>query len=138
MALQDYDDDPSVADENLLYRRVPEKPNLNIVWDSNLGHWRPSSVSFKNDRDGSPMSICLQDTLVAEGREPVSVLADHPNFALAAISAANARECEQAVVRDPLPSEPAHGLVAGNKPKRIMSKLAKSSVWIIPPKLDPP
>jgi hypothetical protein len=138
MDLQNFDDDPTVADETLLYRRVPEKPDLNIVWDSNLGHWRPSSASFKNDRDGSPMSVCLQDTLEEAGREPVSVLEGHPDFALAAISAGNAREYGQKVVRDPLPTEPAHGLVAGEKKKRIMSNLAKSSVWVIPPKLNPP
>lgn len=133
----DYKDDTSVTNETLLLRRIPSKPNLNVVWDGNLGCWRPSSASFENDVDGSPMSIQLSDTLTQLGLPLEQALAGHEEgFSLAAFTAAVARESGQVIVRDPTPEEPAHGLVAGKKTKSISRKLAKQFRWIVPPDLQ--
>jgi len=132
-------DDKSIADGTLLLRRVPTKPNLNVVWDANLGCWRPSSASFENDKDGSPMSVQLSDTL-DELRLPMeTALKGHEKgFSLAAITAGVARKYDQGIVRDPTEDEPAHGLVIGEKTKHISRKLAKSFRWIVPPDLTAP
>jgi hypothetical protein len=132
-------DDQSIADDALLLRRVPSKPNLNVVWDANLGCWRPSSASFENDKDGSPMSVQLSDTLAELGLPMETALKGHEEgFSLAAITARTARKYDQSIIRDPTEDEPAHGLVVGEKPKRISRKLAKSFRWIVPPPLKAP
>ena len=82
------------------------------------------------------MSIVLGDELEAVGRAPATVLEGHEGFALAAITAGIARDNRQAVVRDPLPQEPAHGLVVGQKTKRARSNMAKAAKWVI--WTDPP
>lgn len=123
-------DDPTIADSAALWRRIPP---WHFVWDENMGGLRPSSAPFENHPNGSPMSIVLGDDAAASGRSPHDVLADHAGFALAAFTAGLARECHQGVMRDPLPAEPAHALVFGDKPKRVSRRLAKSAVWIVPP-----
>lgn len=42
----------------------------------------------------------------------------------------------QKVVRDPLPEEPAHGLVIGNKTRSCRRNFAKETNWIIEPILQ--
>ena len=138
MSVSDFEDDESIRDECELLRRIPLKKNLYIVWDGNEGRWRPTSASFENHPEGSPMSIVLGDKLVAARRDPAEVLQGHESFALAAITAKAARMNHQRVARDPLPEEPAHGLVVGAKNKRTSRRLAKAAKWIIaPPNLTP-
>jgi hypothetical protein len=79
------------------------------------------------------MSVVLGEVLAQTGRSPDSVLAGHEGFALASVTAGLARECSQGIAREPLPDEPAHAVVFGDKPKRIQRKLAQDSRWVIPP-----
>ena len=132
MGHTDLEDDLTIRDECELLRRIPVKPGINIIWDANQGRWRPSSASFRDHPDGSPMSIVLGDGLKEASRDPAEVLIGHSNFALAAITAGTARESQQHVVRDPLPEEPAHGLVVGKK-KKESSQMAKAAQWVIAP-----
>ena len=81
------------------------------------------------------MSIVLGDELKNAGREPAEVLADHEGFALAAITAKTARENNQSVARDPLPEEPAHGLVIGKK-NAASRRMAREAEWVISPPND--
>lgn len=133
----DLDDDPTIRDECELLRRVPINPDVFIVWDDNQGRWRPSSASFKDHPNGTPMSIVLRDELVNAGRDPAEVLINHDNFALAAITAGTAREHQQRVAREPILDEPAHGIVIGEK-KKASKKMAKAAQWVIAPELTPP
>jgi hypothetical protein len=126
-----YADDPTIPDPSELWRRIPPKQ---IVPDENLGGLRPSSAAFDNHRNGSPMSVHLADVLAELGRGPNTVLVGHDDFALAAITAGLARECGQGVARDPLPEEPAHGLVFGKKTKAVRKILALGYRWVIPPR----
>lgn len=71
--------------------------------------------------------------LGAESSGPEDVLAGHAGFALASFKAGLARKCGQGVARDPLPEEPAHALVFGVKSKALRRRLARESVWVIPP-----
>ncbi|MCY4041026.1 MAG: hypothetical protein OXF72_07195 [Gammaproteobacteria bacterium] len=131
------EDDPSIRDECELLRRVPLKRDVNIVWDDNQRRWRPSSASFQDHPNGSPMSVVLGDALVEAGRSALEVLAGHDGFGLAAIHAGTVRDHQLGVVKDPLPSEPAHGLVTGDKKRRKVSRqLAKLSRWVVPPDIN--
>ncbi len=126
-------DDLTIDNETLLLRRIPTNP-VCIVRDDNLGCWRPSSASFENHPDGSPMSVVLSDTLDELDRPYTSALGDHgEDFSLASFKAGLARECNQGVMRKPTEEEPAHGEVFGNKSKSVRKKLAKNASWIVPP-----
>jgi len=119
-------DDATIPDEADLWRRIPP---WHFVLDQNSGQIRPSSAAFDNDPNGSPMSVVLG----AESSGPEAVLAGHSGFALASFTAGLARECHQGIARDPLPEEPAHALVFGPKTKAVRRRLARESVWVIPP-----
>lgn len=137
MSDADYEDDKSIRDECELLRRVQVRPDISIVLDENLGRWRPSSAAFRDHRNGSPMSVVLRDDLENENRSLEEILHGHEGFALASITAGFARQCNQKIVRDPLPDEPAHAHVIGNK-KKVSRKMAKEAVWIFEPNVPAP
>lgn len=121
-----YVDDPSIADDTLLLRRILTRPDLSVVWDDNLGRWRPSSAAFDDHPNGTPMSVVLSDTLESLGRPLESALDGHEEtHSLAAITANDARHHAQGVAREPTVEEPAHGVVFGKKSKKARSSLAK-------------
>lgn len=130
-----YKDDASIQDETRLFRRIIVEPNLWIVWDANLGRWRPTSAAFDDHRNGSPMSVVVEDTLLASGRTTRDALGEHSNMALAAITAGVARVHGLGVAREPTKEEPAHGVVFGRKTKKVRSALAKAAAWAVPPAL---
>lgn len=135
MAEAQYNDDPSIESDSRLFRRVPPAW---IVWDNNLQRWRPTKAAFSDSPDGHPMSVALECELVAHGSPPSSVLVGHDGFGLASITAQLARDLGQAIVRDPQPGDPAHGLVFGNKTDSIRKKMAKAAAWEVSPNLPPP
>ena len=126
MATTAYNDDPTIPDGAVLWRRVPP---WHFFYDENLGRVRPSSAAFDDDTDGEPLSIVL----AAESDGPERVLAGHAGYALAAFTAGLARECNQGIARDPLPDEPAHALVFGRKTRSVRNRLAQSATWVVPP-----
>lgn len=125
-----YQDAPTIPDAADLWRRIPPH---HLVRDDNVGGCRISSAAFDDDDDGEPMSVVL----AAEARGPAFVLEGHVGYGLAAITAGLARECSQAVARDPLsfpdrpstPEERAHCVVVGHKPRSIMKKLRNGANW---------
>jgi len=130
MAEPTLQDDQTITDSADLWRRIPP---WHFVFDENSGEVRPSSAAFDNDPDGSPMSVLLADLMVELKKAPLDALSGHESFALAAITAGLARANGQAVVRDPLPDEPTHALVAGLKTKSVRRKLARGAQWVIAP-----
>jgi len=132
---RNYDDDPTIEDSEEVWRRIPE---WHCVPDENRGGLRPSSAAFKNDPDESPMSVFLETVMKESGRPPEEALQGHENFALCSLSVGILRELKQSVVRDPLPEEPAHGLVAGDKPRSVSRKMQNASRWLIPPPQNQP
>lgn len=123
-------DDFTITDDDLLLRRVP--PSWTVL-DENAGGRRPSSAAFQDDADGDPMSIYIRSIILGAGGRPERVLAGHPNFGLAGITAGQARGEDQKVHRDPLPDEPAHGNVCGRKPQGVRRRLAKCAIWVVRP-----
>jgi hypothetical protein len=125
-------DDASIQNAEHLLRRIPK---YHIIPDARCGS-RISSAAFDDHPSGSPMSVCLESVVWSSGREPRDVLAGHGGFSLAAITAGLARECGQAVLRDPLPDEPAHALVAGKKTRSVRRKMATGAEWVVPPEVS--
>ena len=134
MADQSYADDPTIADDAALWRRIhPEW----AVPDENRGGLRVSSAAFANSRDGSPTSILIAETVASSGRGPEDVLQAFDRYGLASLRAGQARGCGQRVARDPLPDEAAHGLIVGDKTRWAKRCLAAAAVWVISPPRSP-
>lgn len=125
-------DDESIDARDPLWRRIHPSQ---VVPDSNRGGYRPSSASFADHPNGTPMSVILGKDVVAAGRTADNVLASHAGFSLAAITAGDARDLEQIVYRKPELHEPAHAEVKGPKPKRVQRSLAQRATWVL---LRPP
>jgi len=123
-------DDPAIANDSELWRRI--HPNW-VVADRNRAVVRVSSAAFDNSPDGSPTSVLLAETMRETGKTADEVIAEFDGYALASITAGQARECEQGVARSPLLDEPAHACVFGDKTKPLKRCLARATRWVIAP-----
>lgn len=131
MADGEFSDDPTIADEAVLWRRVHYE---NYVDDQNLGRRRPTSHAFGDSRDGSPMSVFL----AAAFEDSQVALAGHDRWGLVSITAGLARECGQRIVPDRAPNAPSsHVYVVGPKPNRVRQRLAKGDIDVVLP-MPPP
>ncbi|MBM4018911.1 MAG: hypothetical protein FJ288_11380 [Planctomycetes bacterium] len=128
--MNQYEDDPTIADHAELWRRIPPQW---FVLDRNLGSMRPTSQAFQDHPNGTPMSVLLADVVRESGRGTTAALVGHKGFALAAITAGLCRQCSQKVARDPKPDEPAHGVVVGKKSDAVRRRLAREAQWVVPP-----
>ena len=113
------EDDLSITDETLLYRLVPR---VQIVSDSNLGRYRPSTNAFKKTTKTNRMSVVLGDSLHEQERDPLELVSELRTAG--SLSAEFARSCEQVLARRPTEDEPAHGDVIGPDRKPLLKKLA--------------
>ena len=119
-------DDPSIQASERLFRRIP--PTW-VDWDEH-GNALISSAAFKDEE----LSINLESVMTRDGRAPEDAIRSHPRYGLAAITAAHARSLNQAVAADPLPDEPAHGVVYGQKKRGgIGGKLRDGAEWVVQP-----
>lgn len=133
MPERSYVDDPTITKDAALWRRVSPQQ---VILDKNIGRLRPSSAAFSNSTDGTPMSILFGEIVKATGRKPETILAEYPTFSLTSITAALARQHNQAVLKDTFgdePSEPAHGYVAGKKTKGVKKAFSLNATWVIAP-----
>jgi hypothetical protein len=116
-------DDETIQSDEKLLRRIHPK---HVVPDRD-GGFRPSSAAF-NDRE---LSVDIESTLTALNRSHQSCIDGYDGFGLAWFSAGTARANQQAVSRDPLPDNPAHGIVYGDKPTRVKKQLVEGATWIV-------
>ena len=132
----EYVDDPTIADEDPLWRRIPP---FHIIFDAKLRNYRPSSAAFDDRPKGTHMSVVLANDVLAAGRTPESVLAGHENYGMVQFAAGVARSLNLGIVRRPVPEEPAHAEVFGKKTDAVKKALRRNSVWIIsPPQANSP
>ena len=126
----EYVDDPSILNEDILLRRI-----MPDWWrfDQNLNAVRPSSQAFNDHRSGTAMSVHLLTVLEKHGAEANAVLDGLPGFALAAITAGLVRQWGQGVRRAPLAGDPAHAEVFGKKTQAVRRALARHSTWMVEP-----
>lgn len=119
-------DDPSIPAVERLFRRIA--PSW-VDWDEQ-GNAVISSAAFKDEE----LSINLESVMARDGRPPEDAIRNYPRYGLAAITAAHARSLNQAVAADPLPEEPAHGVVYGQKKRGgIGGKLRDGAEWVMRP-----
>ena len=97
-----FPDDPEIADEVRLLRRIPP---WHFVPDGNDGSYRPSSAAFEDDDDGDPMSVYRADVIEAESGQLSRVMIHHKEFGLVSIAAGSVRQKNQTVHPDCLPEE---------------------------------
>lgn len=126
MATRTFQDDPTIPGAERLLRRIPRTW---VDWDGQ-GNATISSAAFKDEE----LSINLESTMALNRRPPEDAVRRYPGYGLAAITAAHARSLQQAIARDPLPEEPAHGVVCGPKKRGgIAGKLRDGAVWVVTP-----
>lgn len=130
MGTEAYPDDPGIAADEILYRRV-----RNDQW--NWSKRRPSSAAFDDSGDGTPMSVALDSLLREAGRCPSDLLEGHPRFGLVSFTAKQARALSLSITASPpVSGDPAHGWVAGKKTKSMRKKLAElCEIVNVPPPL---
>lgn len=104
-------DDASIANEDPLFRRIHL---TQIVKDDDTGLARISTGAFRDKE----LSINIESILLGDGKIPEHCLQTYLTHKLAAITAGEARQYQQAVCPDPLPHDPSHGLVYGSKNNR--------------------
>lgn len=106
MPLADRADDPTIFNEENLWRRV----HPTQIWnDPNTGRLIISSAAFKGN---SEMSVNIASLTTRE-----NVLLKYPEHSLAQFCAEVARTVGCIVIRDPLPEDYSHALVCGKNPK---------------------
>lgn len=112
-------DDPSIPNDDVLYRRLADSgPNM-VVTDLEIGERRPTSGSFQPDDDG--ISVFRRSVLRANKLGPDDLI-KHPQNLVVSVDVADVRSIELGVRNDPWPSDiddadhprnAAHALITG-------------------------
>lgn len=124
-------DDLSIMDDWRLLKRIP---NDWVLWDENRNVWTISSMAFQGHRTNRrAFSVHLEPVLFENGLTHDFAVQDRNKFGLAALTAQQARSCQQVIQRDPQPDDPAHANVLGEKKDSIKKKLRDYAAWVIPP-----
>jgi hypothetical protein len=122
-------DDPSIPNEDRLFRRV--RPNQ--VRTELDGSKRPTSAVFKNPE----LSVNIESLMIQQRRLPEDTLADYRDDYLTSITAGNVREYNYPIVKDTdPPNDPAHGLVLGKKSSAFANAMVRTHKWIKSPPSD--
>ena len=123
-------DDPSVADEDLLCRRLNPKW---IVPDSTVGE-RVSSQAFQNHPGTNNMSVFVKK----DHEDPMAEVP--PSHGLTEFAAGVPRRFDQKIVRDTEDGQHrSHAHVVGNKSKALKRELARVTTaagWQMAPPLE--
>ena len=132
-------DDPTIPDAEDLYRRVVEE---RIVTEQDTGRKRLSSQAFSDRRN--EISVDLSSMISPEECLKLGLrFGSGPFRGVVAITAGQARDLDQVVVRDPIPEDPArslpenpaHALICGKKASQ--RRLAARARWVYPPDQNP-
>lgn len=125
MAESTPENDPSISDEVVLWRRVhPDQ----LVHNTNLNEMRPTSQAFQNTSGSDGMSVNIADETTAE-----DTLRGYEGHFIVSLGVGFVRGLNQGVVRKPLTNNPAHAEVTGNKTKSVKKKLSNAAIWVVAP-----
>ena len=123
--------DPAIANDELLYRRLHWK---HVSWNPDGSIKKINSNAFQDSGDETPCSIAIGALLAANGLRPEELLRDYEGFGLAVFRARDARDCGFGVVPTPREGEPAHADLTGDKnPNGPRRKLARRAEILTPP-----
>jgi hypothetical protein len=125
MADTDVEDDASIDDDVLLWRRVHP---AQVVFNENLNSYRPSSQAFCNTTGTTGMSVNISNETTIE-----DTLKGYEDHGLVSFETRLARQLGQGAVRKPLPDNSAHAEVTGNKSKSVRKKFSIGCSWIVNP-----
>lgn len=126
MAPRAFEDDPNIADDDRLFRRIPRTW---VNWDEH-GNASISSAAFKDEE----LSINIESIMTRDERLPDDAIRAYPGYGLAAFTAGHARSLDQCVAPDPVPEEPAHGVVYGQKKRGgVAQRLRDGACWAVVP-----
>lgn len=131
------EDDPSIDDEEVLYRKVPLKPDFYTV-DYASGRVLPHISSLRYEKDG--LSVLLHTELVCQAAPEEICDSERTAFGF---RSRVVREAEGRVKRDPQPQElhgEAHALAgtAAPPPDRqrwslVRKKIIEEASWVMEP-----
>jgi len=125
-----YVDDQIIGDDEDLWRRLPE---YWVTYDSAIQTNRISSQAFQDSPDGTPTSVSISSELDSPGE----LLEDHPGYSIGSLTAGNSRSCNQGICRNPLPENPAHAYIFGEKTRGNRRCLARACEIIVIPSESP-
>ncbi|MCK6481650.1 MAG: hypothetical protein HUU06_02265 [Planctomycetaceae bacterium] len=136
MADQDSTDDPTIANEDPLWRRIFHRW---WVLDKNLQppRKRLSSQAFEDSKDGTPCSVHLGKDATAAGVSAESIMQRFPEHGMVSIPAGIARENGLGVVRHPdrneppNPEDPFHAYLVGDKKRKACVELGEKAIWLV-------
>ena len=94
-------DDPTIEPDDLVYRRVRDGGNINVVLNAD-GERVASSAAFEDDADG--ISVFLRSTLVSAGLGPGDVIDGFAGYVVATLLVKTVRDLGVGVHRDPNPA----------------------------------
>ena len=123
-------DDDSIQNNDDLYRRIPD---VQIVFNENLGESQPTSKAFQNESNQNAMSVSHAIKLMNNGKSPSDLISNYRDCCLASITAGLAREYEQIIHFDETDEDISHTHIEGKKSKSCRRAFAKNSLWVIPP-----
>lgn len=106
-------DDPAIPDDDLAYRRVLNSRDQ-LVWDGNVGRWRPSEAAFRDPEGKGEVSVYLRSRL-REDESAGDVAALRPGSVAFGLTVGEARRLAFGVThrpdQDDGPLRHAHGSV---------------------------
>lgn len=121
--------DPTIPDDECLYRRVPRKPDYYLQRDLETGEMRLGRAAFQFDDDG--MSV-YRHALIFENELTASQIRRNESNDLWRFTAGAARKLSVGVVDDPdendLPIGAAHASVRGFPDFRPAEKKARRTI----------
>jgi hypothetical protein len=130
-------DDPiGIPDDTRLFRRID--PNQ-VVFDANRNERRPTSQNFQDSKDGTPMSVFLENVAIAHGESPSDFLRGRwVGWYLVAVRAGAMRRHGQEVFLDPQNQDAddrylSHAAVRGSNDKKTRPRLAQEYEWVVAP-----
>jgi hypothetical protein len=132
-----YNDDATIEEEELLYRRIklPDWVRPNEL-DSD-GRPRIRSVAFQDFTEALAFKWGLASVLAAHGRDASALIEHRVGYGVAGLRASDVRQFQQGIQRHPTDNEPWHAIVfclhRKSKNEPIKDRLAEKAVWILPP-----
>jgi hypothetical protein len=125
------EDDESIVDDSILYRRLP--PDQLLDREDGPGK-RAATNAFNDRRDSEGVSIYLRDVMHDLGLEVKDVVNGYgPGWGVAAVTAGHVRLQGMGIVRDadppdtgPHPCNPAHAFIKGLQPAKAGKRQSKA------------
>lgn len=115
-------DDPTIGDNEVIWRRIPESW---VIWDDNLKRKRPTSQFFRQD---GPVSVYI----ASAAHSAQAVMEEGKEKYLVALPVGFVRKHGLGIVRDATSGGLGHALVHGRITRSMSEKMAKAATWVTP------